>query len=344
MATTRNIDYAYGQRPSRNLAVQLARFREIGIVIFLVLVVIVATIFEPRFFSAFNLRSILLWVPLLTVVAMGEMMVIITRGIDVSVGAILALAGIIVGMIFRDFPGFNIYLGTLLGILIGLLLGMFNGAMIAWVHIPPVITTLGTLSMYRGLTFIVSRGRQIDPNYVPRALIRWSQTGPFGVELVPWVVIIAIVVSIMTYLILRYIKIGRDVYAVGGNVDAAKLRGIPVELTTFAVYAFTGAMAGLAGILYASRFGFVNPGETGVGFELTVIAAVVIGGTNVFGGSGSVLGVFLGCLLLGAINVALAVLGIAATWQLAVYGFVILLAVVVDAIIQRELRRASTGE
>jgi rhamnose transport system permease protein len=117
-----------------------------------------------------------------------------------------------------------------------------------------------------------------------------------------------------------------------------------VEFTIFMVYAITGAMAGLAGILYASRFGFVNPGETGVGFELTVIAAVVIGGTNVFGGSGNVLGVALGCLLLGTINVALSILGIAATWQSAVYGFVILLAVVVDALIQRELRRASIGE
>jgi rhamnose transport system permease protein len=286
----------------------------------------------------------LLWVPLLTVVAMGEMMVIITRGIDVSVGSILALAGIIVGMIFRDFPHFNIYLGTLLAILIGLALGAINGALIAWVKIPPIITTLGTLSAYRGLTFIVSQGRQIDPNYVPRALIRWSQVGPFGINLAPWVVVIAVVVALLAFYFLRSSKSGRNVYAIGGNQDAAVLRGIPVAWTTFLVYAITGALAGLAGVLYASRFGFVNPGETGVGFELTVIAAVVIGGTNVFGGSGSVLGVVLGCLLLGTINVALSVLGIAATWQLAVYGIVILLAVVVDAIIQRELRRASTGE
>jgi len=272
------------------------------------------------------------------------MMVIITRGIDVSVGSILALAGIIVGMIFRDFPEFNIYLGTLLAILIGLGLGAINGALIAWVKIPPVITTLGTLSAYRGLTFIVSQGRQIDPNHVPRSLIHWSQVGPLGINLVPWVVVIAVVVAILTFFFLRSSKAGRNVYAIGGNQAAATLRGIPVAWTTFLVYAITGALAGLAGVLYASRFGFVNPGETGVGFELTAIAAVVIGGTNVFGGSGSVLGVVLGCLLLGTINVALSVLGIAATWQLAVYGFVILLAVVVDAIIQRELRRASTGE
>lgn len=332
------------QRNGSNLAVQLARFREVGIIAFLLVIVVGATTAEPRFLSPFNLRTVLLWVPLLVTVAMGQMMVIITRGIDVSVGSILALAGIIVGMIFRDFPEFNIYLGTLIGILIGLALGAVNGALIAWMKIPPVITTLGTLSIYRGLTFIVSQGRQIDPNHVPRSLIFWSQQGPFGINLVPWVVVIAAVVALLAHLFMRSAKAGRNIYAVGGNPAAARLRGIPVELTTFLVYAITGAMCGLAGILYASRFGFVNPGETGVGFELTVIAAVVIGGTNMFGGAGSVLGVVLGCLLLGTINVALAILGIAATWQLAVYGFVILLAVVVDAIIERELRRASSGE
>jgi len=250
----------------------------------------------------------------------------------------------VVGMTFRDNPGFDIFLGTFLGILIGAVLGAINGGLIAWAKIPPIITTLGTLSAYRGLTFVVSGGAQIDPNYVPTDLIRWSQVGPFGIEEVPWVVVIAAIVAVLAFLFLRFIKTGRNVYAIGSNPDAAQLRGVPVNITKFVVYTITGAMAGLAGILYASRFGFVNPGQTGVGLELTVIAAVVIGGTNVFGGSGSVFGVVLGCLLLGTINVALAVLGIGATWQVAVYGFVILLAVVMDAIIQTELRRASTGE
>lgn len=329
---------------NQGLVTWLARFRELGIVLFLIAIVLLVTAVQPRFLSLFNLRSILLWVPLLTVVAMGEMMVIITRGIDISIGSTLGFAGIAVGMIFRDNPGFNIYLATVLGILIGMVLGAFNGALVAWVKVPPIIATLGTLSMYRGLTFVLSAGRQIDPNHVPSELIRWSQSGPGGLDLVPWVVIIALVVTILAYLFLRYTRAGRNVYALGSNPDAADLRGIPVAWTKLVVYTITGAMAGLAGILYASRFGFVNPGQTGVGFELTVIAAVVIGGTNVFGGSGSVLGVLLGCLLLGTINVALAVLGIAATWQLAVYGFVILLAVATDAIIQTQLRRAATGE
>jgi rhamnose transport system permease protein len=333
-----------GGQQSSTLVIRLARIREAAIVVLLIVIIAVVTAIEPRFLSTFNIRSILLWAPLLTVVAMGEMMVIIIRGIDVSVGAILGFAGIVVGMIFRDNPGFNIYLGTLLGILIGAALGAINGVLIAWVKIPPVITTLGTLSVYRGLVFIVSGGRQIDPNHIPTELIRWSQRGPFGSQLVPWVVVIALAVAALAYLFLRYTKAGRNVYALGSNPDAASLRGIPVSRTQFIVYTITGALAGLAGILYASRYGFVNPGETGVGFELTVIAAVVLGGTNVFGGSGSVIGVVLGCLLLGTINVALAVLGVAATWQLAVYGIVILLTVIVDAIIQRQIRRLITGE
>lgn len=327
-----------------SLGVRLSRFREIGIIVFLIAIVGITLAFQPNFLRPINIRSILLWIPLLVIIASGEMMVIITRGIDVSVGSILAFSGIVVGMIFRDYPEFNIFLGVVLGILLGALLGAINGLLIAWARIPPIITTLGTLSVYRGLVFIVSGGRQIDPNHVPTALIRWSQRGPFGLQWVPWVVIIAAVVALLAALFLRYSRRGRDIYAIGGNPDAARLRGIPVKSTVFLVYVITGAACGLAGILYASRFGFVNPGETGVGFELTVIAAVVIGGTNVFGGSGTVLGTMLGSLLLGTINVALSVLGVASTWQLAVYGFVILLAVTVDAIIQRELQRATTGE
>jgi rhamnose transport system permease protein len=207
MATT--TDTIHRQR-SNDLAIRLARFRELGIVIFLVVVLGVTMAFQPDFLlKPINIRSILLWIPLLTVVAMGEMMVIITRGIDVSIGSILAFAGIVVGMIFRDVPGFNIYLGTLIAILLGAMLGAINGGLIAWLKIPPIITTLGTLSVYRGYVFIVSGGRQIDPNHVPTDLIRWSQRGPFGVQWVPSVVLIAVVVAFLAFAFLRYTKLGR---------------------------------------------------------------------------------------------------------------------------------------
>ena len=322
----------------------LRQIRELRTVALLVVVVVVAWLIQPRYLNPNSLRSILIWIPLVAIIGMGEMMVIIVRGIDVSVGSIVGLAGLTVGLLFRDVPGFPLALAVIMSIVIGLALGSVNGAIISRANVPGVIVTLGGLSAYRGLTFLITKGSQIDGNYIPKPLIRWSQLGPFGIRQVPWIVVIVAGIAAATWIILRYTRLGRDIYALGSNPEAARLRGVPVRRVTFFVYAFTGALAGLAGILYASRFGFLNPGQTGVGMELTVIAAVVVGGVSPFGGSGSVVGVLLGCLLLGAVNVGLAVLGIAGAWQLAVYGAVILLAVAFDAIFQVGLRRADRSE
>ncbi len=331
-------------QPAHRWLARLAEVRELRTLFLLLIVVLLTTAIEPRYLNPNSIRSILLWVPLLAIIGMGEMMVIIIRGIDVSVGSMVGLAGMIVGLMFRDVPGFPIALGVVLSLLLGLAMGSLNGVLIARAKVPAVIVTLGGLTFYRGVTFLITRGSQIDNNYIPRALVRWSQVGPFGYRDVPWVIFIVAGVALLTWLILRYTRLGRHVYALGSNPDAARLRGVAVDRVTFFTYAFTGALAGFAGLLYASRFGFLNPGQTGVGLELTVIAAVVIGGVSVYGGSGSVPGVLLGCLLLGAINVALAVLGIAGTWQLAVYGVVILLAVTFDSVLQGGLRRADRSE
>jgi len=310
----------------------------------LVIVVVGTYLIQPRYLNPNSLRSILIWIPLVAIIGMGEMMVIIIRGIDVSVGSIVGLAGLTVGMLFRDVPGFPVFLAVILSILIGLALGSLNGAIISRAHVPAVIVTLGGLSAYRGITFLITRGSQIDGNYIPKSLIRWSQLGPFGIREVPWIVVIVLAIALLTWVIFHYTRLGRDIYALGSNPEAARLRGVAVQRVTFFAYAFTGALSGLVGLLYSSRFGFLNPGQTGVGMEMTVIAAVVIGGVSPFGGSGSVLGVLLGCLLLGAVNVALAVLGIAGAWQLAVYGAVILLAVASDAVFQVGLHRADRSE
>ncbi|HSI71871.1 MAG TPA: ABC transporter permease, partial [Fimbriimonas sp.] len=199
----------------------------------------------------------------------------------------------------------------------------------------------GTLSAYRGAIFIFSRGEQIDGNDLPQALTGWSINGPlsFAGVTISWLLTFGLVVALIGSLFLAKSRAGRDVFALGSNPDAARLRGVAVNRTTFLVYAVTGALCGLAGVMYAARFGFVNPATAGQGFELTVIAAVAIGGTKITGGSGSVLGVVLGCFLLGAISVALAVLGIDASWQLLVYGVVILLALLVDASFRTLLSR-----
>ena len=295
---------------------------------------------DHQFLSTGNLRNVLLWVPLLLIVAMGEMMVIVARGVDVSVGSIMGLAGMTVGVLFRNHTIDNVYLGTALAVAIGAVLGAVNGTLVAFCRVPPIVATLGTLGAYRGLVHIVSRGFQINAYELPPALDQWSIRGPFGQTLVPWLVVIAAAVAVAAAAFLRFTVTGRNVYAVGGNPEAARLRGIPVRGVTFLAYTVAGLCAGLAGILYASRFGTLNPAAVGTGFELVVISAVVVGGVSVFGGSGTVAGVLLGSLLLGTIYTALTALNVADAWQTTSYGVVILLAVVFDDLMARKGQEA----
>ncbi len=323
-----------GNRQAK-MAETLSRFREVGILIFLAAMVVVATAVEPRFLAPANWENILLDISLLAIVACGETMVIISKNIDISVGSSLGLCAMVVGLLFKFYPSFPILLGLLVGILLGMLLGAVNGGLVTAFKVPPLITTLATLSVYRGLTFLFSGGRQVDPNDIPPALISWAQTSPIRI---PWLVIIAFLVAAVVALFLHFTRLGRDIYAVGNNPNAARLRGIEVNRVVFLVFVFAGGLAGLAGVLYASRYGTVNPADAGVGFELTVIAATVIGGTNILGGSGTILGSVLGSLLLGVLGNALAVTGVSGFYQKFAQGFVILLAVIVDAIIHNQLQ------
>jgi rhamnose transport system permease protein len=315
----------------KKTVVDILMSKEAGIAFVLFILVATAAMIEPRFLSPANIRSILLYVPLILVVAMGQMMVIISRNIDLSVGSILGFTGISIGLLFIKFPGFPIWLAAIVCILIGATLGLVNGVLITWFKVPAIITTLGTMSVYRGLLFIISGGRQIDPQYIPVDLIRLSQKSLFGV---PWLVLFAAFIALLTYLFLNYSFVGREVFAVGSNPTAAKLRGISVHRIVLLVFTISGAFAGLAGIMYASRFGYINPNMTGLGFEFVVITATIIGGTSVFGGIGSVLGVVLGCLLIGVLNVALAIIGVSAFWQQATYGIGILVALLIDRAVQ----------
>lgn len=332
-ATGRDDDHMPRQvHLSRVAASFLWRFREVGIAAFVLLVATICALIQPRFVSVENLRSIMLHIPLIVVVAMGQMMVIISRNIDLSVGSMLGFAAIVVGNLYIQHPAMPVWVAALAAAAIGGGLGLVNGLLVAVLRVPAIIATLGTLTAYRGMIFIYSGGRQVDNNYLPVSLIRLSQTSPVGI---PWIVLFAAGVAIATALWLRYTRTGRQIYAIGSNPAAALLRGIPVRRVLILIFTITGALSGLAGLMYASRFGYVNPANTGVQMELVVISAVVLGGVNVFGGSGTVVGVMLGCLFLGMVNVALPTLGISAFWQLALYGAAILLAATADRLIQR---------
>jgi ribose/xylose/arabinose/galactoside ABC-type transport system permease subunit len=223
----------------------------------------------------------------------------------------------------------------------GALLGSFNGLLIAFCRVPPIVATLGAMGLFRGLTFIVSRENQINSDQLPPTIDRWSMQGPLGEPtLFPWLVVISLIVAVIAFLFLRYTRTGRGIYSIGGNPDAARLRGIRAQSLTFLVYAIAGLCSGLAGVLYSSRYGTINPGQIGEGFELVVISAVVVGGVSVFGGTGTVPGMVLGALLLGTIYTALTSLNVPEAWQNTSYGLVILAAVVFDDLIKRRYRKA----
>jgi len=315
--------------------------REAGIAVMIVLFCIAVGLYKPQFLTGQSLRIVLLLVPLIMIGAMAQMLVLVARHVDLSIGSMLGFSAMVVGLMYREFPDLSWLIGFPVAILTGAALGLFNGTLVTVFKLPSIIVTLGTLSLFRGLTFIISDARQINRSDIPSELKAMSRTSP--VFDIPWIILIAFAVAIVTYVIVRHTQLGRQIYALGSNPDAAPLRGIDVTKVTLVVFTLSGALCGLAGILYASRWGFVNPSNTGAGFEFQVIAAVVIGGVSINGGVGTVLGTVLGVLLLGCVAAALPLLGIPGSTQNAIYGAVILIALLIDRSVRQRGVRKATG-
>jgi rhamnose transport system permease protein len=322
-------------RPRGRLVQAVVRFREAGIILFILVLAALISLRSPAFLTVSNFQDILLNISILAIVALAQMMVIITRGIDLSVGSIIGLTAMMVSFTVVSFPALSGLPALLLGMALGVALGSFNGLIIAGGGVPPIIATLGTLSIYRGLIFLYSGGTWINAFEMPPSFREIAKGTPLGV---PNLILFAIAVAVAVYLFLTYTRSGRDIYAVGSNPDAARFAGIPIQRTIFLVYLLSGLLCGLAGVLWASRFEAAQT-NTAMGFELQTVAAPVVGGVNIFGGGGSVLGVVLGAFLLGIINNALTLSRISPFWQLAVQGLLILLAVITDAAISRRLQR-----
>ncbi|MBE7472905.1 MAG: ABC transporter permease [Anaerolineae bacterium] len=317
----------------------LAASRESGIVVFIVLLVILVSLRSGSAFLSFdNFRDILLNISILAIVALGQTMVIITRGIDLSVSSMIGLVAMMVAFTIKANPELSPVLAVGLGMALGAVLGSFNGLLITVGKVPPIIATLGTLSIYRGAVFMYSQGTWINAFELPQPFKLLSKGTPLGL---PNLVIFALVVAAIIYYFLNYTRLGRDIYAVGSNPAAAEVAGIRVQRIIFMVYLLSGLLSGLAGVLWASRFESAQT-NTALGFELQTVAASVVGGVNIFGGSGTVTGVLLGAFLLGIINNALTLVRISPFWQLAAQGLLILLAVVVDSLILRRVQRTLT--
>lgn len=334
--TTMTADRA---KQSNGLFLTLVRFRELSIIIFILLLMILVTIRSPAFLSVENFRDILLNISILIIVALAQTMVIITRGIDLSVGSMIGLVAMMVSFVVASLPGMSPILALGLGMVLGAFLGSLNGFLITAGGVPPIIATLGTLSIFRGLLFVYSSGTWVNSFEMPPAFRALAKGAPLGI---PNIILIAALVVVIVFFFLNYTRPGRDIYAIGSNPEAAQVAGVNVRRTTFMVYMISGLFCGLAAVLWASRFESAQT-NTALGFELQSVAASVVGGVNIFGGSGSVLGVVLGAFLLGTIENSLTLVRISPFWQLAAQGLLILLAVITDSAILRRLQRVGDG-
>src|SRR6266545_2402514 len=313
---------AGGERAVRRLFV----VRELGILLALGLLVALTAISNPRFLSAQSIKDLLLGSTILAIL---------------SVGSVLGLSAFSTGTLFVSMPDAPTFLAIALGLGLGAVCGAFNGALIAAARVPALVVTLGTLYVFRGLDYTWATGRQINAADMPRDFLRMGTATVLGV---PVLTLFAVVVLLVAGFYLRSYRSGRELYATGSDPDAARLSGIPVGRRVFAAFVANGALAGLAGVLYVARFGTLDA-NAGLGFELNVVAAVVVGGVAIFGGSGSVYGAALGAVLLTTIGTALPVLGINPFWQRAAVGALILVAIGLDrALAVRVARRLRGGQ
>ncbi len=318
-----------------NLLWNLVRFREAGISIFILILVFVVTLRAPSFLTADNFNDIILNISILAIVALAQTMVIITHGIDLSVSSMIGLVAMMVAFVVKQNPQMPVIVAVVLGMALGSVLGMFNGLIITRGNVPPIIATLGTLSVYRGLVFFYSQGTWINSFELPKNFKMLSKGTPLGL---PNMVIIAILVALVVYYFLNHTRTGRDIYAVGTNPEAAQFAGIRKDRIIFLVYLLSGVMAGLAAVLWVSRFESAQT-NTAAGFELQTVAASVVGGVSISGGIGTVPGVLLGALLLGVIQNSLTLIRISPFWQLAAQGLLILVAVISDKWILSRVER-----
>jgi len=294
----------------------------------LILLFVGLSIGSPHFLTSTNLSSVVRQTAVINIMALGMTLVIITSGIDLSVGAILAMGGIAGTMTLEH--GAPIFVGVLAGIGAGLFWGFVNGFLITRLKIAPFIVTLGTLGIIRGLTLISTNGLPV--HQIPQG---FSYLGEGSLLFVPFVLWLLLGCALAMHVVLEHTKLGRYAFAIGSNPEAAYYAGIPVAFHTTAVYAICGMLTGLAGMIEASRLMTGQP-TAGQGYELQAIAAVVIGGGSLRGGEGSVLGTLVGAFIMGLLSNGSDLLGVSPYVQQAIIGAVIILAVTVDELRKRK--------
>lgn len=313
------------QRATNGLVLNILRAREVGIALLIVLVVLITTINNSHFIDANSIQQLLSGAALIALLGVGETLVIVTRNVDLSVGSVLGLSAYVVGELFK-YQHIPVWSGFVIGVLVGVAAGMLNGFIVTVLRVPSLVVTLGMLYAIRGIDGVIVNGDRVDAVSIPNS---FSEVGYRNFLGIPWLAIIVAVVVVVVGYAMRSFRASRDLYAIGSNPDAAALAGVPIGRRVFTAFVISGALAGLAGVLFLALHNNID-NSGGLGYELNVIAAVVVGGVAIFGGSGSVVGAALGALLLNTINQALVASRISAFWNEAIAGALLLAAIAFD--------------
>lgn len=298
---------------------------ELTTVIALIILMAVITIINSNFLTANNLLNLLLQVTSNALIAFGMTFVILTGGIDLSVGSILALSSALTAGLLGS--GIPVTLAILISLILGCILGMMNGLLISYGKLAPFIVTLATMTIFRGATLVYTNGNPITKGLSDTFLFQFLGQG--YIVGIPFPVIIMFIVFIVLYVLLHKTAFGKSVYAIGGNEKAAYISGVKLNKVKIIIYSISGIMASISGLIITSRLSSAQP-TAGASYEMDAIAAVVLGGTSLSGGKGRILGTLIGALIIGVLNNGLNIIGVSAFWQQVVKGVVILIAVLID--------------
>jgi ribose/xylose/arabinose/galactoside ABC-type transport system permease subunit len=303
---------------------RLLRARETGIAVVVIAMIMFLSLRTDTFFTASNLAVVARQISLSAIIAMGMTLVILTGGIDLSVGSVVAITSVIVGLVMvrMNMP---IWLAIIAGIMVGVVVGLLNGIMIVKTKVPPFIITLGMMGLARGAALVITKGSSISG--FPPSYLDIGQG--FIFNLIPIPVVIAVVLAIIVHIILSRTSFGRRIYLLGSNEEAALLSGININSMKVAIFTICSALAAVEAVIETSRMATGQP-ASGSGYELAAIGAVIIGGASLLGGEGTILGTMLGAILLGLITNGLILMGISSYWQQVFSGIIIILAVALD--------------
>ena len=283
---------------SKSLKIRPENLREIGLLVFIIVLSIVVQVRNPVFLSVSNITAILTNTAILGILAVGMMLVLVTQGIDLSIGSIIAFTGMVTALIVARYPEIQPIAAILIGTVLGMCVGAVTGILVSFFDILPIIASLGMMNVVRGLTYVVSGGKWVS-SYQMSTGFKAIATGKiFGINTL---IVIAIVIYIIAAYFINLSRTGRRIYAVGSNPEAALVSGLPKRRLVFLAYAIMGALSGLAGVLWVAKFASAQ-GNTAMGYELQVIAACILGGVSISGGIGKLSGLILGTLLLGILN------------------------------------------